>query len=93
MAKGRWDKLNKQIKSSTYGTAMWGRVKRPFMSKFVCYNRPLPGWRYRLGVRTEDSQSSNTGSIPVSATNYLPLRPAKSAGFVFAREVCWHSLA
>ncbi len=24
--------------------------------------------RYRLGVRTEDSQSSNTGSIPVSAT-------------------------
>src|SRR5258708_37660042 len=27
-----------------------------------------PEWRYRLGVRTEDSQSSNTGSIPVSAT-------------------------
>ncbi len=27
-------------------------------------------WRYRLGVRTEDSQSSNTGSIPVSATNF-----------------------
>jgi hypothetical protein len=28
--------------------------------------------RYRLGVRTEDSQSSNTGSIPVSATkSYL----------------------
>src|SRR5258708_35412540 len=30
----------------------------------------LPGtWRYRLGVRTEDSQSSNPGSIPGSATN------------------------
>jgi integrase len=26
-------------------------------------------WRYRLGVRTEDSQSSNPGSIPGSATN------------------------
>ena len=29
--------------------------------------------RYRLGVRTEDSQSSNTGSIPVSATILLLL--------------------
>jgi hypothetical protein len=28
--------------------------------------------RYRLGVRTEDSQSSNTGSIPVSATIQSP---------------------
>jgi hypothetical protein len=28
-----------------------------------------PRWRYRLGVRTEDSQSSNPGSIPGSATN------------------------
>ena len=28
-------------------------------------------WRYRLGVRTEDSQSSNPGSIPGSATKYL----------------------
>ena len=28
-------------------------------------------WRYRLGVRTEDSQSSNPGSIPGSATNLL----------------------
>ena len=26
-------------------------------------------WRYRLTVRTEPSQGSNTGSIPVSATN------------------------
>src|ERR1700722_2239945 len=43
--------------------------------KLLCYNRCLPGWRYRLGVRTEDSQSSNTGSIPVSATNSLPLSP------------------
>jgi hypothetical protein len=30
-----------------------------------------PAWRYRLGVRTEDSQSSNPGSIPGSATNSL----------------------
>ncbi len=28
--------------------------------------------RYRLGVRTEDSQSSNPGSIPGSATNTAP---------------------
>src|ERR1022692_2414126 len=37
-----------------------------------CYNRDSsqsPKWRYRLGVRTEDSQSSNPGSIPGSATN------------------------
>ena len=33
-----------------------------------CYNCHGP-WRYRLGVRTEDSQSSNPGSIPGSATN------------------------
>ncbi len=30
-----------------------------------------PGWRYRLGVRTEDSQSSNPGSIPGSATRFF----------------------
>ena len=36
----------------------------------VCYNaESLAKWRYRLGVRTEDSQSSNPGSIPGSATN------------------------
>src|SRR3954471_19363208 len=29
-------------------------------------------WRYRLGVRTEDSQSSNPGSIPGSATTSYP---------------------
>src|SRR5713226_5697830 len=27
-------------------------------------------WRYRLTVRTEPSQGSNTGSIPVSATKF-----------------------
>ena len=37
-------------------------------SAVLCYNHTLPGWRYRLGVRTEDSQSSNPGSIPGSAT-------------------------
>jgi hypothetical protein len=34
--------------------------------------RKFRAWRYRLGVRTEDSQSSNPGSIPGSATKYLP---------------------
>ena len=48
----------------------------------ICYNRKSSRpaakcadsrarcwkWRYRLGVRTEDSQSSNPGSIPGSAT-------------------------
>jgi hypothetical protein len=34
--------------------------------------RQISGWRYRLGVRTEDSQSSNPGSIPGSAT--IPFR-------------------
>src|SRR5205814_6261287 len=39
-----------------------------------CYNRSIPfAWRYRLGVRTEDSQSSNPGSIPGSATKPLLL--------------------
>jgi|HubBroStandDraft_6_1064221.scaffolds.fasta_scaffold109825_3 hypothetical protein len=33
-----------------------------------------PEWRYRLGVRTEDSQSSNPGSIPGSATNKSELQ-------------------
>src|SRR3954469_22603706 len=32
-------------------------------------------WRYRLGVRTEDSQSSNPGSIPGSATISYLLSP------------------
>ena len=30
-----------------------------------------PLWRYRLGVRTPDSQSGNPGSIPGTATNHL----------------------
>jgi hypothetical protein len=34
----------------------------------LCYNLSSLPWRYRLGVRTEDSQSSNPGSIPGSAT-------------------------
>ncbi len=36
----------------------------------LCYNLACIciAWRYRLGVRTEDSQSSNPGSIPGSAT-------------------------
>src|SRR5207249_4020124 len=38
------------------------------MTESLCYNHFRPGWRYRLGVRTEDSQSSNPGSIPGSAT-------------------------
>jgi hypothetical protein len=37
----------------------------------IGFRRNPPEWRYRLGVRTEDSQSSNTGSIPVSATKVI----------------------
>src|SRR5947209_6995130 len=57
-----------------------------------CYNFRISGWRYRLGVRTEDSQSSNPGSIPGSATNYHPPKPANSAGSVFAQKSWWRSL-
>jgi hypothetical protein len=51
--------------------------RRPIL---FCYNFKVSRWRYRLGVRTEDSQSSNPGSIPGSATKitscYLPLSAA-----------------
>ena len=40
--------------------------------RMLCYNLGLFSRRYRLGVRTEDSQSSNPGSIPGSATKYPP---------------------
>ena len=45
-----------------------------FVVKLVQGSEPLPPdrWRYRLGVRTEDSQSSNPGSIPGSATKTVP---------------------
>src|SRR5215831_10450332 len=44
----------------------------PGRRESVCYNLRSPvERRYRLGVRTEDSQSSNPGSIPGSATNSL----------------------
>jgi hypothetical protein len=39
--------------------------------------------RYRLGVRTEDSQSSNPGSIPGSATRYHPRRARRALIFPF----------
>src|SRR5260370_42485155 len=50
----------------------WGRQMPPID---LCYNLAftLPKWRYRLGVRTEDSQSSNPGSIPGSATKSSPV--------------------
>ena len=48
------------------------------MTESLCYNHLRPGWRYRLGVRTEDSQSSNPGSIPGSATLPLLLSSAVS---------------
>src|SRR5579871_6248155 len=50
-------------------------------------------WRYRLGVRTEDSQSSNPGSIPGSATNPHALTPAKSAGFCSCSQHGPHTVA
>lgn len=59
------------------------RAKRKVL---LCYNLSSSGWRYRLGVRTEDSQSSNPGSIPGSATNLLililPLNRGASSGLV-----------
>ena len=44
-----------------------GRLERSFV--IIGLRRNPPEWRYRLGVRTEDSQSSNPGSIPGSATS------------------------
>src|SRR5579862_8901934 len=43
--------------------------------------------RYRLGVRTEDSQSSNTGSIPVSATKPFAITQYFQ---LFASNLCPH---
>src|SRR6266478_110318 len=43
--------------------------------RVLCYNFVSTLRRYRLGVRTEDSQSSNPGSIPGSATNYIRQSP------------------
>src|SRR5208282_3544492 len=37
-------------------------LERAFV--IIGLHRTPPAWRYRLGVRTEDSQSSNPGSIP-----------------------------
>ena len=45
------------------------------IAKFAIIKKLPPAWRYRLGVRTEDSQSSNPGSIPGSATSTLLLSP------------------
>ncbi len=48
------------------------RVQNGFRALTVslseCYKKESPRWRYRLGVRTSDSQSENPGSIPGSAT-------------------------
>src|SRR5271166_3278543 len=48
------------------------------IAKFAIIKKLPPAWRYRLGVRTEDSQSSNPGSIPGSATSSLLLSPVIS---------------
>ncbi len=52
----------------------------------LCYNRCFAyPWRYRLGVRTEDSQSSNPGSIPGSATkSFLLLRTTTCTSLNFS---------
>ena len=53
---------NRTVLGTQEGTRLCGRRES------VCYNLSLPvERRYRLGVRTEDSQSSNPGSIPGSA--------------------------
>ena len=44
-------------------------------------------WRYRLGVRTEDSQSSNPGSIPGSATNLYLLHDTLYVQFVSKNQI------
>ena len=46
-------------------------------------------WRYRLGVRTEDSQSSNPGSIPGSATKNLPLSHVSSSISPYTAKTVW----
>ena len=51
----------------TWGTRHPDWLERAFV--IIGLRRNPPEWRYRLGVRTEDSQSSNPGSIPGSATN------------------------
>jgi hypothetical protein len=48
------------------------RASRPGWTIEVCYNGA--NRRYRLTVRTEPSQGSNTGSIPVSATKSNKLK-------------------
>jgi hypothetical protein len=48
-----------------------GAVGMKLSESRLCYNKRSSRWRYRLGVRTEDSQSSNPGSIPGSATNLI----------------------
>src|SRR2546428_739019 len=47
----------------------------------ITYNDEPAEWRYRLGVRTEDSQSSNPGSIPGSATTLLAGRCRRVSAF------------
>src|ERR1700681_176028 len=49
------------------GAPVWR--ERAFV--IIGLRRNPPEWRYRLGVRTEDSQSSNPGSIPGSATKVI----------------------
>jgi hypothetical protein len=53
------------------GDSLRNRARVRRMERTVCYNLGSPPGRYRLGVRTEDSQSSNPGSIPGSATKSL----------------------
>src|SRR6202035_4477308 len=48
----------------------WCKVRDKDFSFFVISDST--GWRYRLGVRTSDSQSGNPGSIPGTATKFTP---------------------
>jgi hypothetical protein len=47
--------------------------------------KPLTGTDFRIIIGKSGTWRE---AIPGSATSYHPLKPAKSAGFVFAQKVC-----
>ncbi len=62
----RTPRLFRQHDSQLKKVRFWRKGAPEASQAFVIIEICL--WRYRLGVRTEDSQSSNPGSIPGSAT-------------------------
>ena len=78
-------------KTARLGAPSAGWLERAFV--IIGLRRNPPEWRYRLGVRTEDSQSSNTGSIPVSATNSPLSSDAQCLRHVSADRAVFFSLS